>query len=82
MRRLAVLVIAGLSVGAAQAQEPKADCRKFGKTSDGRWYSKVESKVGNPKAFAVLQPGLPIARDMTIVGINVSETIDRLCGGQ
>lgn len=85
MIRLATLTaLLGFCVGPALAASapppPKADCAKFHRMSDGRWTSVVTSKVGNPKSFVTLQAGMPIARDLTVVGINVSDTIDKLCG--
>ncbi len=86
MKRLmgfVVVAVAVVGVGGAQAApEPKANCSMFHKLSDGRWMSTIESRVGNPKSYITLQPGLPIARDLVVVGINVSDTIDRLCGAQ
>ena len=85
IRIAAFITIAGLGLGGALAQvpkEPKADCSMFKRTSDGRWVSTINSKVGNPKSFVTLQAGRPIERDLTVVGINVSDTIDRLCGGK
>ncbi len=79
---LALVVGFGLGLGQTQAASPppKADCSKFHKMTDGRWTSTVKSRVGNPKSFVTLQPGVPIARDLMVVGINVSDTIDALCG--
>ncbi len=68
--------------GLAAAQAPKADCSNFYRTSDGRWASAIMARVGNPKDFKQLQPGLPIDRSMTVAGLNVSATLDRLCGGR
>ena len=79
LRTLVVGLGLGL-VGAAAAPPPKADCSKFKRMSDGRWTSTVTSRVGNPKSFVTLQAGMPIARDLMVVGINVSDTIDGLCG--
>ena len=72
----------GLGIGAALADTPapKANCTLFKKSSDGRWVSTVESRIGNPKTFVTLQPGLPIPRDQTIFGMNISDTLDKLCG--
>ena len=75
---LGMLLIAG---SCASAQAPSADCSKFKRMSDGRWMSTIEAKIGNPKAFKILEPGLPIDREETIVGQNVSQLIDQLCGG-
>ena len=78
---LAVLVGAAVASGTAlAAQAPSAQCKLFKKTQDGRWYSTIDSKVGNPKEFKILKAGMPIDRGMTIVGINVSDTIEKLCG--
>jgi hypothetical protein len=74
--------LAALAFGAADAQQAKADCAMFKHSSDGRWFSTVDSKIGNPKSFVLLQAGKPIDRDMAVLGNNVSETIDRLCGGK
>jgi hypothetical protein len=81
-RVMMVLVLAALGATAAHAdgQSPKAQCKLFKKTSDGRWYSTIDSKVGNPKEFKVLKAGMPIDPALTIVGLNVSATIDKLCG--
>lgn len=76
---LATLLLT-IMTGMAQAQAPTADCSRFKRTSDGRWMSTVEAKIGNPKEFQQLQPGIPISRSTTIVGLNVSDTLDRLCG--
>ncbi len=82
MTRLLAMVGAMIAVScsAALAQAPQADCSKFKRMSDGRWTSTIDAKIGNPKNFKRLQPGLPIDRDLTIVGLNVSDTLDRLCG--
>ncbi len=82
IRVLSLVTIVVLGIGSATAQEPKADCKLFRKTSDGRWISTVDSKVGNPKTFITLQAGKPIDRNLTIVGLNVSDAIDQLCGGK
>ena len=87
MLRLMVLtMMLGFAASVAHAQQPnpqpKADCSKFHKLADGRWVSTIESRIGNPKNFITLQPGLAIDRNLTVVGINVSDTIDRLCGEQ
>ncbi len=83
IRRFTCAAVFVFGIGAAEAAPPpKADCSKFHRMSDGRWTSVVKSRVGNPKSFVTLEPGMPIARDLTVVGINVSDTIDRLCGGQ
>ena len=82
IRALAVTTLFAFGPGAAHAQAPKADCSKYKKLSDGRWTSTIEAKVGNPKSFILLKPGIAIDRSTTIVGLNVSDTLDRLCGGQ
>ena len=79
---MAVLMLLAIGPVGAQAQQPKADCSKYHKLSDGRWTSTIAAKIGNPKSFIVLQPGIAIARDVTIVGLNVSDTLDRLCGSK
>ncbi len=71
-----------MATGLAQAQAPSADCARFKRTSDGLWMSTVDAKIGNPKEYKELQPGIPIPRTMTIVGLNVSDTLDRLCGSR
>ncbi len=85
LRSVMVAVTAGLMIGAAHAQAqppaPKAECKNFIKGGDGKWVSTIDAKIGNPKQFKVLRKGQPIERDMTIVGLNVSDTIDQLCGG-
>lgn len=84
-RTLATLFALGLSafcLSAARAQAPKADCTKYKKLSDGRWTSTIEAKIGNPKSFIVLKPGIAIDRGLEIVGLNVSDTLDHLCGGK
>lgn len=71
-----------LAVTSASAeQQPKADCSMYRKTSDGRWFSTIDSKVGNPKEFKVLKAGIAIDPGMTVVGINVVDAIEKLCGG-
>ncbi len=75
-------LLAILSAGAAQAQAPSADCARFKHMSDGRWMSTVDAKIGNTKEFKELKPGIPIPRTMTIVGLNVSDTLDQLCGAK
>lgn len=72
--------VAPVGVAHAAVPEPKADCSMFKKMSDGRWTSTVESRIGNPKSFVTLQPGVPIPRDQTIFGMNISDTIEKLCG--
>lgn len=91
LRSVMVAVTAGLLIGGAQAQArvtapkqapaPKAECKNFIKGGDGKWVSTIDAKIGNPKDFKLLRKGQPIDRDMTIVGLNVSDTIDQLCGG-
>lgn len=68
--------------GARAAPEPKATCSLYKKTHDGRWFSTIDSKVGNPKSFKLLKAGVAIDPDMTVVGINVVDTINKLCGGR
>jgi hypothetical protein len=82
IRLVAVVAFVGLGIGSAGAANPppKADCSKFKRMSDGRWTSTIKSKVCNPKSFVTLEPGVPIPRDLVVVGINVSDTIDGLCG--
>ena len=75
-------LLAGLAPGVTHAQEPKADCAMFHKMGDGRWTSKIKSKVGNPKDFVTLEPGLPIDPKLSVAGLNVSDTIEHLCGGK
>lgn len=82
IRACIVATLFALGLSAAQAQAPKADCSKYKKLSDGRWTSTIEAKVGNPKSFILLKPGMAIDRSMMIVGINVSDTLDRLCGSK
>ena len=82
IRALTLATVFALGFGSAQAQAPKADCSKYKKQSDGRWTSTIEAKIGNPKSFIVLKPGIAIDRSMTIVGLNVSDTLDHLCGGK
>ena len=74
--------IAGLAIGSAQAQEPTANCKLFIKGSDGKWIPTIDSKVGNPKQFKLLRKGQSIDPELTVVGINVSDTIDKLCAGK
>lgn len=82
IRALTLATLFALGVSSAQAQAPKADCSKYKKLSDGRWTSTIEAKVGNPKSFILLKPGIAIDRSTMIVGLNVSDTLDRLCGGK
>lgn len=80
MVRCCTALLAILLTGGAQAQAPSADCSRFKRMSDGRWMSTVDAKIGNSKDFKELKPGIPIPRSMTIVGLNVSDTLDGLCG--
>ena len=82
LRALMVVAVAGLATGGAQAQEPKAKCNLFHRGGDGRWVSKVDSKVGNPKDFKLLKAGLPIDPSLTVAGINVAATVESLCGAK
>lgn len=83
MRWMVVAAAVGLgAAGASAQQQPKAQCALYKKTADGRWYSTIDSKVGNPKEFKLLKAGVAIDPGMTIVGINVADTITRLCGGK
>ena len=82
LRALMVVALVGAAVGGAQAQEPKAKCNLFHKSDDGRWVSKIDSKVGNPKDFKLLKAGLPIDPGLTVAGINVAATVESLCGGK
>ncbi len=84
LRALMVVALACVSMGTAQAQaqEPKAKCNLFHKSDDGRWVSKIDSKVGNPKDFKLLKAGLPIDPGLTVAGINVAATVESLCGGK
>ncbi len=82
VRWIVAAAVAGFAAGPAWAQQPKANCKLYKRTSDGRWYSTIDSKVGNPKEFKVLKAGMAIDPSMTIVGLNVVDTINKLCGGQ
>lgn len=82
MVRFCTALLAMAWTAAAQAQAPSADCSRFKQTSDGRWMSTVDAKIGNTRDFKELKPGIPIPRTMTIVGLNVSDTLDRLCGAK
>lgn len=82
VRFCTAILLLTMATGTAQAQAPTADCSRFKRTSDGHWMSTVDAKIGNPKEFKQLQPGIPIPRTMTIVGLNVSDTLDRLCGSR
>ena len=83
VRWVVAAVVVGLGAGSAWAEpQPKADCKMYKRTSDGRWYSTIDSKVGNPKSFKLLKAGVVIDPGMTVVGINVVDAINRLCGGQ
>lgn len=80
LRAIVMVALTGLAVGGAQAQEPKAKCDLFHRGSDGRWISRIDSKVGNPQDFKLLKAGLPIDPSLTVAGINVAATVESLCG--
>lgn len=83
IRFVTLAAVAALGIHAAAAeQQPKANCSMYKRTSDGRWFSTIDSKVGNPKQFKLLKAGIAIDPGMTIVGINVVDTIEKLCGGK
>ncbi len=80
---LTAVAALALGGGGAWAQKaPKANCALYKRTADGRWFSTIDSKVGNPKQFKLLKAGIAIDPDMTIVGLNVVNTISKLCSGK
>ena len=83
-RVMTLAAVAAFALGGSTAwaqKAPKANCALYKRTADGRWYSTIDSKVGNPKEFKLLKAGLAIDPGMTIVGLNVVDTISKLCSG-